>query len=128
MGKKSLAVAAMAFMLAGCGGLSATQAGYEAKLEGLKGHHIDEVVMEWGPPSGEYTFADGRRMYSFTRSRLVVVPRPFYDDISDELRHLYCETRLITDKDGRVASWEYRGNSCRAVPPDQTTKGAPAAR
>ncbi len=125
-------VVAAVILLGGCASMKSSAAGYQARLEALKGAHIDEVVLAWGPPDGEFTFGDGRRMYAFVSSRLVSAPRMtpgflglgrFYGrDAYDnwppmETRHYFCETRLITGKDGRVIDWNFRGNACRAIPP-----------
>lgn len=130
--KIPLVAIAAVLLLGGCASMKSSAAGYQARLETLRGVHIDEVVLAWGPPDGEFTFEDGRRMYAFVSSRLVSAPRMtpgflglgrfygrgFYDDWPPmETRHYFCETRLITDKDYRVIDWNFRGNACRAVPP-----------
>ncbi|UQZ88084.1 hypothetical protein C4J81_02195 [Deltaproteobacteria bacterium Smac51] len=133
--KRLLLVVAAVILLGGCGGIKATEAGYQARMESLKGVNIDEVVMAWGPPDGEFTFEDGRRMYSFVKTRVVTVQRmapafvarrrfgPRYDDgdwpyMVNEMRRYYCETRLITDSQRRIMEWDFNGNACRAVPPE----------
>ncbi len=73
--KIPLVVLAAALLLGGCTAMKSSAAGYQARLESMRGAHIDEVVMAWGPPDAEFTFEDGRRMYSFVSSRLVSTPR-----------------------------------------------------
>lgn len=122
----------------GCAGKSSTEAGYQARLEELRGVHIDEVVMAWGPPDGEFTFEDGRKMYAFVdsrqvsyqhvgpatvRMRRVYGPR-FYNNYPVhriETREYFCETRFIADKEGRIQEWNFRGNACKALPPQPDT-------
>ncbi len=128
--KKIPCLLAAIFLVCGCSSRATVQ-GYEERLATLRGAHIDQVVMDWGPPDGQFTFEDGRRMYAFVSSRLVSVPVPapgfmgmrrhyrrFYDDdlgrFDMELREYVCETRFITDKEGRITEWTFRGNACKA--------------
>lgn len=129
-----LIIALSAFLLSGCAAMRANEAGYQARLESMRGAHIDQLVMAWGPPDAEYTFDDGRKMYAFVNSKMYLTPqvRPgfvgmgrFYGrhagdffDQEMETRHLYCETRFITDKEGRIMEWNFKGNACRAIPPE----------
>lgn len=129
MKKILLILVAASVLLSGCAAMRANSAGYEARLQALKGTHIDQVVLAWGPPDAEYTFEDGRRMYAFVTSKTYLTPRiqptlmmnRFYGGYGDdemEMKHLYCETRLITDKEGKIAEWTFKGNACKAVPPE----------
>lgn len=139
MKKLFLILLATLFAASGCAGLRSSEAGYAARLEPLRGVHIDDLVMSWGPPDAEHTFEDGRKMYAFVESKAVTIQhfgptsvrlqrhygRSFYRDatmLGLEVREYRCETRFITDKDGRIMEWTFQGNACRATPPE------PAAR
>ncbi len=136
MGKILIALS-LTLCLAGCGP-KASFDGYRQMMESWRGRHIDQLVEHWGPPQGQYTFDDGRKMYSFTeRWRVeaapVLVPsvglgwsrRHFYGGYGLGLggwsgatvREMYCETRVITDRKGLIKEFAFQGNSCRALPP-----------
>jgi hypothetical protein len=123
-----------AFLLSGCAYMRANEAGYQARLEAMKGTHIDQLVMAWGPPDAEFTFEDGRKMYAFVTSKMFLTPRirpgfvgmsrfygqrfgSHFEDEEMEMKHLFCETHIITDKEGLIMEWKFKGNACRAVPP-----------
>jgi len=124
--------AVMILALSGCGP-QATEKGFRTMVNSYAGQHIDSLVAAWGPPQASYTYEDGRREYSFVHSRLVerMVPEftfggyygypgwwggyagfPMY---RERIRQYRCETRVATDRKGRITNITYRGNDCRAL-------------
>ena len=65
-------LSALALLLATAGCALPTTQKYEAKLEPLIGQPVDELVMAWGPPQGNFTLSDGRTMIEYTRSEALV--------------------------------------------------------
>ena len=41
----------------------------ERITDAWKGHHIDNLILDWGPPAALYQTADGRRTATFSHSR-----------------------------------------------------------
>ncbi len=139
--KRVFSLLLFALVLAGCGP-RATESGYRALLEGYRGQHIDQLVNAWGPPQDEYVYADGRRLYSFIRHRREYVQSvypvfglgfysgnffgayyPGFYPNRAEIRDYACETRVTTDRKGYITDYNFRGEACRALPPEQ---GRPA--
>lgn len=128
-----LAIVAALFM-AGCGP-KATVAGYRQELDQYRGRHIDELVADWGAPRGNHSYADGRREYLFSRQSQRSYVEPAYPAIGLGLgyhwRHFgiggvyhggrqrvvstSCETRVITDRRGKIQEFLFRGEACRAL-------------
>lgn len=134
--KIMLAVLAVMLAASGCAP-RATESAYRNMLESYRGRHIDSLVAAWGPAQGHHTFADGRKLYSFVRNRREYVEplNPglgfglggfyrhgfiggYYYPERSRIREYSCETRVITDRRGRIISLSYQGNNCRAIPPD----------
>ena len=128
--KAIICLAGLTLFLAGCAP-RATEVGYRDLLESYRGQHIDQLVSAWGPPQAKHDFADGRRVYSFiTHSRQPApVTRPFigvggvlghrsygglYLSTEMTMREHYCETRVETDRKGRITGYNFKGNACRA--------------
>lgn len=141
MGRKSLLVVVLGSILiaAGCAP-RATERAYRDMLEGYQGRHIDSLVAAWGPASGHHTFADGRQMYSFVRNRRTYVEPlypafgwgmgfyrrnffgGYYFNDRSIIREYSCETMVTTDRKGRIIDFSYRGNACRAIPPNEADR------
>jgi hypothetical protein len=65
------AVGAAALLgLSGCVGTMM----YDSKFDTWHGAPLDELVMAWGIPSGEYRMQDGSRMIEYYGSRVMSVP------------------------------------------------------
>ena len=128
----------VAMLLAGGCGPKATVAGYREILEHYRGGHIDQLVADWGAPKGQHVYADGRKEYLFSREYRQDYSEPIYPSIGFGLgyggyRHFgvggaafyprtvsthysVCETRVITDKRGKILEYYFRGDACQAVP------------
>lgn len=138
MGTKIMPLAVLMVMLAASGCASrATESAYRNMLESYRGQHIDSLVAIWGPAQGHHTFADGRQLYSFVRNRREYVEpmNPsigfgwggfyrhgffggYYSPERSRIREYSCETKVTTDRRGRIIDLTYQGNTCRAVSPD----------
>lgn len=137
MGTKLLPILMLAVLLAASGcAPRATESAYRNMLESYRGQHIDSMVAVWGPAQGHHTFADGRQLYSFVRNRREYVEAvdpllgfglgfhhrgfigAYYAPERSRIREYSCETRVTTDRKGRIIDLDYRGNACRALPPE----------
>lgn len=141
MAKKMIALVLLMF-LAGCGP-KATAGGYKAMLESYRGLHIDQLVSILGPPRNQYTFKDGEKLYSFVNESRSYYAEPIYPMLglgfhhrhffgsyhfggygARGVRYDYCETRVNTDRKGKILGYAFQGNACRALP--ATTSAAPS--
>lgn len=64
------ACAALLLMTSGCVGTMM----YDSKLDSWHGAPLDELVMAWGIPTGEYRMQDGSRLIEYFGSRSFTVP------------------------------------------------------
>ena len=127
----------IALALAGC----ATTAGYEQILKSYMGVHVDYLVSRLGPPDNSYTLSDGGQVLEYFRSSIVpisyTVPNTTYHTgtvagpggvaayqgtstnyvTQTTTLNVSCRTTFTTNSDGRVISWKWQGNGCRAIPP-----------
>ena len=104
-------------LLTACHG--ARKEALEAWLSSEVGQHIDEVILDEGPPSSSHMAEDGRTVYEWVRTaqRRVGdrVTRQTPDGISYTERtnvttvEYTCRIRFITDSDGVITNWNYRG-------------------
>jgi hypothetical protein len=62
-----LACAAFCLSLGGC----ATQGKYTAKVQTWIGHHTDELISSWGPPSSSTALSSGGKVLEYARSQTV---------------------------------------------------------
>lgn len=140
MGTKIIPILLLAAVLLATSGCAprATELAYRNMLESYRGQHIDSLVAVWGPAQGRHTFADGRQLYSFVRNRREYVEAidpmlglgfgvgfhhrgfvgGYYAPERSRIREYSCETRVTTDRKGRIIDLDYRGNACRALPPE----------
>lgn len=128
-------LSALALLLATAGCALPTTQKYEAKLEPLIGQPVDELVMAWGPPQGNFTLSDGRTMIEYTRSEALVsrggtsvgiggwshgpsvgtgVSASFPLDGGYSGKGRYCRTRFIVSMERIVQAWSWEGNACVA--------------
>lgn len=140
MGTKIKPIMLLALLLAAGCGTRATESAYRDMLESYRGQHIDSLVAAWGPAQGRHTFADGRQLYSFIRNRREYVEAVdpllgfgfgfhhrgfiggYYTPERSRIREYSCETRVTTDRKGRIIALDYRGNACRALPPEPSER------
>lgn len=128
--KRIVCLAIVILALSGCGP-RATERGFQAMVDSYTGQHIDTLVAQWGPPQYSYIYEDGRREYSFVKSRQVTSMSPafggFYGSrwgwagwsrfpmYQEHVRYYRCEARVSADRSGRITNISYRGNGCRAL-------------
>ena len=62
-------VALLLTLLSGC----ATTANYEKILNSWVGTSVDNLVMQWGPPSNSYPLSNGGRVLEYDRQRTVQI-------------------------------------------------------
>ncbi len=72
----------------------ATKEGYRQHMGLLQGASADAVLVDWGPPQSRTQMANGRELWSYTKT--TVEERAGY--WRDQTRQV---TRKITDKDGK---------------------------
>lgn len=77
-------------------------------FEGWIGHHVDELVTQWGPPASTHEMRNGRRVLAYGAQRHFDVegpgiPVPFSGTY-------WCEVTYITDSGGMILSTDVRGN------------------
>ncbi|MDR1044388.1 MAG: hypothetical protein LBP33_04615 [Candidatus Adiutrix sp.] len=131
MKKIGLAVILGLLLAVGCGP-RATESAYRGLLESYRGRHIDRLVELWGPPQASHTFADGQKLYSFSRTRRQYGSVQPVIGLGFGRRHVFgfgayspggeayvrdysCETRVNTDRQGVILGFSYRGNDCLAL-------------
>ncbi len=62
-----LVCAVLCLSLGGC----ATQGKYTAKVQTWIGHHTDELISSWGPPSSSTALSSGGKVLEYARSQTV---------------------------------------------------------
>lgn len=139
MGTKIIPILLLAVVLAASGcAPRATESAYRNMLESYRGQHIDSLAAVWGPAQAQHTFADGRQLYSFVHIRRDYVDAVdpmfglglgfgfhhrgviggYYAPERGRIREEHCETRVTTDRKGRIIDLDYWGSACRALPPE----------
>lgn len=80
--------------------LVASCAAFEGEriTDAWKGHHIDDLTLDWGPPAARYEAADGRRTATFSHSRVITGTQ------------YYCNATFGTDARGIIVTAEVDGN------------------
>lgn len=112
-----LAAALLSTIVVGC-----ASGDYEARLASWVGRDIDQLVTQWGPPSGSHIFADGRQVVTYRRSGAAMMPggwqsvnTPYGVRQVEEpglLVNFWCETTFTTDARRIIQTWAWRGNNC----------------
>lgn len=129
-------------LLAGVVGLTltiigcATTGGYEKILNSWLGDTESHLVSSWGPPQSIYLSPDGSRILTYVSQRTAVIPgytAPTTTHVTGQnvgnmfsgtattynystpptAVQMTCQTHF-TVQDGKIVSWSYRGNACRA--------------
>lgn len=124
-----LLIAGLLF-LAGC----ATEENYKAVLDSWLGSDADRLVLSWGPPNRQHTFADGRRMLTYDKSRTAQIgghsyTEPVYNYATGTTVYVErtrpsqdiqfsCSTSFIVDRSNKIVDWRYQGNDCKAFASD----------
>lgn len=111
-------------ILSGC----ATTKGYEQRLNSWMGASEANLIRSWGVPKNVFN-SGGRRYFVYNSSRNIYIPgtSPTYTTTiygntayttssggsSPTNINMQCETTFEI-QNGRVSSWRYRGNDCKA--------------
>ena len=76
------------------------------------GHHIDEVIKEFGSPTRVVPTADGGKMYVWERERSIAEPTwsdgPGAPTVSSNVRRYTATKTFFVRPDGIVASWNFQ--------------------
>ena len=139
--KKIICILAIV-LTAGC----ATTENYENILKSWVGSHSDSLVASWGPPQSSFKMSNGGMILEYTDQRNVQIggytyTRPqttyhsgslygstntSYNGTSTTYVQtktptynipLACVTRFTTNSYGRIISWSWQGNNCKATAP-----------
>jgi len=97
----------LSLFLAGC----STTRGYERVLNSWMGSNVNSLIQSWGPPSGVYNLPNGDAMYTWFDS-YGAMAMPIGNMAYAVNRS--CKTTFTADSNGRIISWRYEGNACRA--------------
>lgn len=94
-------VIAVVLLLAGC-------ANFDQAFGGWVGHHVDELVKQWGPPSATHKMQDGTKVLAYSAQRHYQaqgpgIPVPFSGTY-------WCEVRYTMNREGIIVSWDGEGN------------------
>ena len=123
---KFLGIVVLGLLLTGC---FATTGKFEETLDSWVGGSEDELVSSWGAPNGVYDKNDGGKVLTYFRSHQstfegTTSTKTTYDssgyattttsttpgtDIT-----LTCKTTFVVSSTGRITSWSYQGNNCKA--------------
>jgi len=118
----------LSLALSGCAGWFPTTAGYEQLLDGWIGSKGEQLVRQWGPPTGEHTDAYGRKIYRFSKHRTytrsggtksqqvlvggnyvwVDIPQP------DRVETTWCDTTFYLDANDTIETYKFVGPDCTA--------------
>jgi hypothetical protein len=89
----------------------ATTGGYEKILSSWMGNDVNSLIQSWGPPANTYKMPNGDIMYTF-----------FYDGgaVAMPIGNMAyavnrsCKTTFIVGQDGKIKTWRWEGNTCKA--------------
>lgn len=101
------------FILASC----ATSKKYSQIVNSYKDHSVDELVMNWGPPTHIYKMRNGMKMYIYVRKNGTFIAS---DNMNNGMSYIgavpvKCTTRFIVNpKTGTILTWSWKGNGCKA--------------
>jgi hypothetical protein len=83
-----------------------------AKATDWNGHHIDEVIKKFGPPTRVVSTADGGKMYVWELQRSVADPSwsggSGAPTVSDNVRRYTATRTFWVRPDGIILSWNFR--------------------
>ena len=63
-----------------------------------KGHPLDDLILDWGPPAAYYVTSDGRQTATFSHSRFIAA------------NQYYCNATFGTDAEGVIVTAQVDGN------------------
>ena len=124
-------------LIGGC----ATTENYENILQSWVGLHVDELVLDRGPPQSSFELSTGDKMIEYHNVNYVYIPGYSYPvprtinlkhpDGSVTTYSTYsehqipaqsytrsCKTRFIISPDGLIKQWDWKGDDCKAIAPD----------
>jgi len=125
--KKVLGILVLSLMLNGCTTFGSEK--YEAALNSWVGASADNLVGSWGAPNGVYEKDDGGKILTYIYSRQSTFEGTTSTQTTVDARGhattttstipgtditLTCKTTLVVSSAGKITSWSYEGNHCRA--------------
>lgn len=122
-------------------GLVPTYGGYEARLQALVGHTINDAVADLGAPTSTVELAAGSKLYVWDEKSEMYTPLHGTETRDQngneqfvmsgrERVPLDCRTELEVDAAGIVTRFRTEGIACLSAPPDRavaTTVAAPVS-
>lgn len=99
-----------------------TLADYQKMLNTWVGRSADELVTEWGVPSGTYEKTDGSKVFQYEKKKIYgdsgyatydgYYRYPSVTYYPGYMKTLECITIFYIDKDGIITNWQSQGNAC----------------
>jgi hypothetical protein len=89
-----------------------------AVLNSWIGSDINDLIMKWGSPNGEYKMPNGNIIYTWRDERALPAPvdlSPVGDSlvgIGGGAIIISCTTSIYTDPHGKIFNWKWKGNGC----------------
>lgn len=127
-----------ALLVTGCATTSTEN--YEKILQTWVGLHVDELVLDWGPPQSSFDLSTGEKIIEYHNVRYVYIPSTSFPrahtvyrkhpdgsvttyqtfsehEIPAQSYTRFCKTRFIINPDGMIKQWDWEGDDCRAEAP-----------
>lgn len=101
---------------------SASTENYTKIVKSWEGSDINDLIMSWGPPSDEYTMPNYNKMYTWlwVGEKVTTVNYLYYlNMITSNQVTYYCKTIFTANENGKIISWQWEGNACKAEDPDE---------
>lgn len=139
--KARFLAASMVLVLQLIGCATTSTENYEKILQTWVGMHVDELVLDWGPPQSSFELSTGDKVIEYHDVRYVYVPAFSYPipqtyhyrtpegstgTIRTYAEHKIpaqsytrsCKTRFIISADGIIKQWDWKGDNCTARNPE----------
>lgn len=103
----------VSFVVTSC----ATTEGYKKIVQSWVGSNVNQLINQWGPPTGEYKMPNGHIVYTWIREGQRQVNtgyNRYTNQIQTSTSSLHCETSFTADASGKIYTWQFKGNNCVA--------------
>ena len=135
MTKNILTTLGVALLVTGC--VSTSTENYEKILQTWVGLHVDELVLDWGPPQSSFDLSTGDKIIEYHNVRYVYIPGSSFPTAHTVYKHhtdgsvttyrrftereipaqsytRFCKTRFIINPEGIIKQWDWEGDDCAA--------------